>query len=253
MNDGDNNNGKTASEETPVEESYSLDELTKMNETRPVTANDDVVEKILVEEGLKNSPTKPEATTPDPAKKQSTYYTTSKPFTDRLPFVKVDKTKDEDTLVNIHVNNPLKKVIALLEEIKKEKAFSFTLKGSLGVMGVILALSFLGIFGSGQVLCEKGLQTRTGTIKILQLTEEATDPSIPWTKAMLQKLFFITPTTLRQRAVIIPFNNDPPIHLNTLIKHKLEDLNGTSVVVTGNYNSCSSTLTLRDEKSIEKL
>jgi len=38
--------------------------------------------------------------------------------------------------------------VELLQDIKKQKAFSFTLKGSLGIAGVALALGMFGIFGA---------------------------------------------------------------------------------------------------------
>jgi hypothetical protein len=171
---------------------------------------------------------------------------------DGIPGIEIHKTTDPDTLVDVHVNNPLKRVVQLLEEIKKQKAFSFTLRGSLGIMGVVLTLSVFGVFGGGQILCEKGLQTRTGTLRVLQLTEEVTDPDVTWSKAWFQKLFYLNQTTLRQRVVLLS-PDEPPIHINTLVKHKLEDLHGREVIVTGNLNSCSSTLTLRNEQSVEEL
>jgi hypothetical protein len=227
----------------PIEESYTPEDLAVKNEALSVASDKNVVDRILKEEGSDFMPKTPPAKTPT---------TSTHSILDHLPGIKVEKTTDDNTLVDIHINNPMRKIIALLEDIKKQKAFSFTLKGSLGIMGVLLALSVFGIFGGGQMLCDKGLQTRSGMLKVLTLTEEATDPSIPWTKAMLQKLFFLTPTTMRQRVVLIS-NNEPPIHLYTLITHKLDELNGQSVIVTGNYNSCSATLTVANEVSIEAL
>jgi len=45
----------------------------------------------------------------------------------------LSKTEDQDTLIDVHVSNPLKRIVELLQDIKKQKAFSFTLKGSLGL------------------------------------------------------------------------------------------------------------------------
>ena len=146
---------------------------------------------------------------------------TSDNILNHFPSIRIEKTTDDNTLVDVHVNNPLKKVIALLEEIKKQKAFSFTLKGSLGIMGVFLALSVFGIFGGGKLLCDKGLQTKVGELRVLQLTEEATDPDVPWTKAMLQRLFGLNTAATRQRLILLT-NNEPPIHVTTLLIHKPE-------------------------------
>src|SRR3990167_9464453 len=90
----------------------------------------------------------------------------------------VSKTKDDSTLLEIHIGNPLRKITQLLEEIKKQKVFSFTLKGSLGIMGVALALSVFGIFGGSKMLCDKGIQTQVGMIKELESSssEKSTVP-----------------------------------------------------------------------------
>src|SRR3990167_4871923 len=48
--------------------------------------------------------------------------------------------RNQDDLLDVRVGNPLRKIVELLEDIKRQKAFSFTLKGSLGIAGVALAL-----------------------------------------------------------------------------------------------------------------
>ncbi len=57
--------------------------------------------------------------------------------------------ESSDDLIDVHVGNPLRRVIELLQDIKKQKAFSFTLKGSLGIAGVALALGLFGVFCGG--------------------------------------------------------------------------------------------------------
>ena len=53
---------------------------------------------------------------------------------------------NDQTLVDIHVNNPLHKIVELLQDIKTQKAFSFTLKGSVGLAGIAVAFAVVGIF-----------------------------------------------------------------------------------------------------------
>lgn len=79
------------------------------------------------------------------------------------------KDADEDTLIDVHVNNPLKRIVDLLQDIKKQKVFSFSLKGSLGLAGVALVLTGIGLFGGSQAFCTKGVQSHIGTIKTLQV------------------------------------------------------------------------------------
>lgn len=158
----------------------------------------------------------------------------------------IEKTSDENTLLNVHVGNPLRKIVSLLEDIKKQKAFSFTLKGSLGIMGVFLALSVFGIFGGGQILCDKGVQSYIGTVKELAYPEEFEIPvlEIPIISQILPKQTVIT-----NRALLIASDNTA-IHLLHPSFSLVPYLN-FPVVATGDYNSCSKTLHLKDKTSIE--
>src|SRR5256885_10402131 len=95
------------------------------------------------------------------------------PTIENLPGISIEKTKDDNTLVDVHVNNPLKRIETSLKEIKKQKAFSFDIRGSLGLAGIAIALTTFGIFGGSHALCGKGIQSHLGTIKSLQLMDEA--------------------------------------------------------------------------------
>lgn len=156
--------------------------------------------------------------------------------------------RNKEDLLDIRVGNPLRRILQLLEDIKRQKAFSFTLKGSLGIAGVFLALSVFGIFGGGKILCDKGTQTQIGLVKILNIQE--TEPGgIPVLSAFLD---YFRPRPTHDRVVLIkPDNQTLRLPYSSII-----DLNGfkdTLVIATGNYDSCSHTLTLKDLKSIQPL
>lgn len=154
-------------------------------------------------------------------------------------------SKTQDDLLDIHVGNPLRKITKLLEDIKKQKAFSFTLKGSLGIAGVALALGVFGIFGGGQILCDKGIQTQIGTIKTLNIQDQDS-PVIP---AFSQFIDYFSSKQIRQRTVLI--KND--LSAINLIGNNLtmQQYNNMNVIVTGNYDSCSQTLALTDATGLE--
>lgn len=156
--------------------------------------------------------------------------------------------KDEEDLLDIRIGNPLRRVIQLLEEIKSQKAFSFTLKGSLGIAGVILIFSVFGIFGGGQVICEKGVQTHVGTIKVLNYKEIYTKP-VPVLSYLLE---LISPPQklIKNRMVLIKEDNTT-VNLPFSEDIDIAKYSNSHVLVTGNYNTCSQTLTLTDASSIE--
>jgi hypothetical protein len=156
--------------------------------------------------------------------------------------------KDQQDLLDIRVGNPLGRVVQLLEDIKKQKAFSFTLKGSLGVAGVVLVISVFGFFGGNQALCEKGRQTQIGTIKVLQAREIYTK-SVPIITYLLE--LASPPQKLIKNRVVLVKDNQTTIYVPYTKDVDLTKYSNTTVAATGSYNSCSQTLTVTDPSEIE--
>lgn len=157
-------------------------------------------------------------------------------------------SKNQDDLINIHVGNPLRKITELLQEIKKQKAFAFTLKGSLGVMGVFLTLSVFGIFGGGQLLCDKGVQTHIGTLKVLN-TFESNTTQIPILSEILN---YVAPQAIHNRVILIAADGST-MNLPYTNKVNFQTYDAQKILVTGNYDACSRTIKIIDATSVERL
>lgn len=165
---------------------------------------------------------------------------------------KIRKTNDDATLIDIHIGNPLRRITTILEEIKQQKAFSFTLKGSLGVMGVLLTVSAFGIFGGSKMLCDKGRQSQLGTLHILQTTVDKTESNL-----LVQAWNFLTNTPLAQKEasdtprVILVKDDNSVIHLQGFAIEP--DFQDQRVVATGKFDTCIQTLTINHETDLEKV
>ncbi len=160
----------------------------------------------------------------------------------------VKKSKDDDELLDIRVGNPLKRITRLLEDIKNQKAFSFTLKGSLGIMGVALVIGSFGLFGGTKAFCQKGVQTKLGTLKILAFQDRQGDTWVDFvpilnsffSKGMINRTVLITPNNEIFR-IILP-TNFPNSHLPS----------PNSQFVTGSLDSCSNTITVEDGNGLQE-
>lgn len=158
----------------------------------------------------------------------------------------VHYSKNDDDVLDVHIGNPLTRIVKLLEEIKKQKAFSFTLKGSLGIAGVVLAFSFLGVLGAGNVLCSKGVQSEIGVIHTLNIMEPD-PPAIPvWSNIVA----WFSPRS-QHEAVILVRSDNFVIHLPFRQGVRFVDYENLPVVATGSYDSCSRTLTVEDQNGVE--
>lgn len=155
-------------------------------------------------------------------------------------------SKNQDDLLDVHVGNPLHKITTLLEDIKKQKAFSFTLKGSLGIMGVFLALSVFGVFGGGQILCDKGEQTQIGTLKELQVK----DTSVATIPVLSSLLNVFEQKQIHNRTVLIK-NDQTVIKIPYTKNIDIVKYKNYQIMATGAYDSCSQSLKITDTNAIE--
>lgn len=160
----------------------------------------------------------------------------------------VSKSKKDDELIDIHVGNPLKKITALLEEIKNQKAFTFTLKGSLGIMGVALVIGSFGIFGGAKAFCEKGIQTKAGVIKTLTYQEPQKDSWVDYLPII--NSFF--PKKMINRTILVSSDNSIyTLIFPSQVLATSYQLLATNFYVTGSLDSCSNTITVDNQNGIQ--
>lgn len=158
-------------------------------------------------------------------------------------------SKKQDDLLDIHIGNPLRKITLLLEQIKKEKAFSFTLKGSLGAMGVVLVVGSFGIFGGEKLLCNKGIQSHIGTVRILN-TQDLEASTVPLFSGFIDYLKGITGTGVTHPRIVL-IQNEKTIALPYSASHNISTYSGVMVIATGDYDSCSQTLKVNSSDAIQ--
>lgn len=173
-----------------------------------------------------------------------------------IPGVEIHKTTDDETLVDVHVNNPMHKIAELLEEIKKQKAFSFTLKGSIGVAGVVLSLTMFGVFGTTHILCDKGVQSKVGVLRVLQFQEDVSpslvqkirDAGEYYTALLTGK----QPVKKVQKWMVLQVRSGDLIHLSGDGLEQVGMMENQLVYVSGVYDSCSKTLKLQGINPVEQ-
>lgn len=150
------------------------------------------------------------------------------------------KKSKKDDLIDIHIGNPLRRITQILEEIKKQKAFTFDIKGSLGIAGIALTLGAFGIFGGTKALCSKGVQTKLGRIQKLAYLEEQNVSVL--NKIPILNMMFMKPLSNR---VLMIGSDGKIVHL--AFENKMVPPNEAPEIeyyATGNYDSCSETLTV---------
>jgi len=194
---------------------------------------------------------KPELHAPQASKPQQA---SNSPLTNLLHnTTSVSKTHDDSTLLDVHIGNPLRRITMLLQDIKKQKAFSFTLKGSLGIMGVALALSVFGIFGGSKMLCDKGVQTQVGMIKELDSVtiERSTVPLLGAVFDYYSNLFTVQSAVSQKKRIILLKDDRTTIFLPNTRGVSYYNYLNAQVYATGQYDSCSQVLKPSDQSDIQ--
>jgi len=177
-------------------------------------------------------------------------YKSAKTPLERFLYSHTGNYKDQDDLLDIRIGNPLRRVVELLEEIKRQKAFSFTFKGSLGIAGVVLFLSVFGLFGGNKVICDKGEQSFIGYIKILNYREIYSDEVLPLDYVIN---FANTQKTIKKRTILITENYGQTIYLPF---HKNVDYSkyiDKPIILTGKYNSCTNALLVEYQEGVQEI
>jgi len=117
----------------------------------------------------------------------------------------------------------------------------------LGVAGVVLVISMFGLFGGSKVLCDKGLQTEIGTIKVLN-AREIYVREVPIISYLIN---YLSPSKklIKNRTILISNNNTIyiPFSENVDISPYVNKM----VYATGEYNSCNKTLEIDDPSYLE--
>ena len=162
-------------------------------------------------------------------------------------------SKSQDDLLDIHIGNPLRRITKLLEEIKKQKAFSFTLKGSLGLAGVFLTLSVFGIFGGSKIFCDHGRQTQIGYLQTLSAIDSDSPVTIPILSGFVDFLSSLTGsvTTSSHPRVILIKSDYSVLHLPYSSAVDLSSYEKKPAIATGNYDSCAQSLTVKNPADIQ--
>lgn len=162
--------------------------------------------------------------------------------------IHVEETKDDGTLINVHVGNPLEKITRLLEQIKKQKAFSFTIKGTLGIAGIALFITAFGIFGGTKAFCSRGTQSHIGVLHVLQYPKSS-EQSVPLIDK-IRELLFGQKTHIGNRIVIME-NNGTISQVKYILLEEGKKLEGYQVIVTGEYDACAQSITINDSAAVE--
>lgn len=149
------------------------------------------------------------------------------------------------------VNHPFEKIIDILRQIKDKQSTTVALKLTIPLIALPIAILMAFQFGRYQSSCSDYFSSQTGTLHNTTIERKVTPDNwflkaftyLPFMEDAYSKVeSYEQPVLIKDGSDSIVINNEAKIDLDAFIQSK--------VLVFGNYNSCSKTLTLESAKNI---
>lgn len=168
--------------------------------------------------------------------------------------IHTEKEKDDSSLINVKVNNPFEKIIRYLKDIRDKQNTTVSMKFTIPLVALPVAILLAFQLGRYQSQCVNYFSSQTGTIENINIVRKVAPDN--WVLKLLGYLpglgeVYLKAELLNQPILIV--SPERSILIDNKTKSTLEGFSKNQVIVSGDYNSCSQTLTLDSAENISKL
>lgn len=180
-----------------------------------------------------------------------------------------NKTADDEALVDVKITNPLRKITAILRQIKNKQStvvdFKFTIP--LVALPLFMLLAF-SLGKAGGVACGGNTQTKIGLLYTLQAsnTNQSTGLFTKTKQTVAANLPFLAPLLTTNESPRGEAGQRPTTNHQILIQRdntaitienpknvQLTSYNTRQVFVTGKVNTCESTIEVQNDSDVQLL
>ncbi|MBI2593631.1 hypothetical protein HYW44_03235 [Candidatus Daviesbacteria bacterium] len=167
--------------------------------------------------------------------------------------VHAEKETDDSSLINVKVNNPFEKIIRYLKDIRDKQSTTVALKFTIPLIALPIAILMAFQFGRYQSQCNSYFSSQIGTVENIQMARKTAPDN--WFLKLLGYLPGLGDVYLKKELLTQPVLIISP-ETNTLIDNQtslsLDKFTKSKVLLSGDYNSCTQTLTLDSPENITK-
>ncbi len=188
----------------------------------------------------------------DPAKVTSRISGTSE-LIKTLNSLGIEESSNEETILDIKVHNPLKRITQLLQDLKKHQTTTVSLRFTIPIIALPIVLFVAFQIGRAQTLCAQTFTTQAGTVQVLQVKVPRAAP----TALSLVLSFFPSvpqPTAdlIDQERAILLLPSSEVVHIIHPRTVEVFPFVGQSVLLTGNYSACTRSITLDHQQNLSE-
>ncbi|MDP2692836.1 MAG: hypothetical protein Q8O88_04325 [bacterium] len=163
-------------------------------------------------------------------------------------------TNDDETLIDVKVNNPLHKITQLLQQIKSHQSTTVSMRFTIPLIALPIVLLAAFQLGRVQTTCSPVFTSQVGNLQILSLQVPKIDSS--WYSPFVNLLpgNFIPQKTIgftrEDRAVLLTQDGNT-LSLLPAKGLNLSALNNMQVIVSGEYSACNKAITIDNQSNIK--
>lgn len=152
------------------------------------------------------------------------------------------------------LNHPFEKIIAILKQIKDKQSTTVALKFTIPLVALPIAILLSFQFGRLNSQCVDYFSSQSGTIENIEMARKSASDN--WFLKLLGYLPGLGQVYLKKELITQPVLIVSPqtnILINNQTSLALEKFTNSKVLISGDYNSCTQTLTLDSAENISKL
>jgi len=163
---------------------------------------------------------------------------------------------DDETLVNVKVNNPLHKITQLLQQIKEHQSTTVSMRFTIPLIALPIVLLAAFQLGRVQTTCSPVFSSQVGQLLIISLEIPKVDDT--WYSPFLNVIpgNFIPQRTVgfthENRAVLLS-KDGTTLSLLPAPGINLSNFNHTQVITSGNFSACNKAITVDSPTNIQPL
>lgn len=165
-------------------------------------------------------------------------------------FFKTEEVQDDESIVKVSVNNPFKRIIKLLEELKSKQATTLSLRFTIPLIALPIVFFLAFQLGRSQVPCQKYETSLIGNIKNILISKKENPPLAVRVVSFIpfMKDFFEPNRIVENQSLLLEGNNITTILNNSSLI--LKNFEGKKIILTGVYSTCENTFTLENPQNL---
>ena len=134
--------------------------------------------------------------------------------------INAEETDDAETLIDIKITNPLKRIQKLIEEIKEKQNTTFNLKMTIPLVALPIFIFAVFEFGKTRGRCQQYFTSKVGTVKNIEVAVPEEENSFYKFLKVLKIYYPKSDYKVEKRAILV----DSSGSIINILSHKKIDL-----------------------------